>query len=141
MNLVRLARPLKLVCRETEITFPTNFVLAAPSPMVGKLFLFPNSVEHRTESEPDEWTFSDFEAFHGREGRFVSEVEIPENWTEIDTVEEIVYLSRKYHGGGDGRPNRFRHRFAPKTTLYRSKGDWLCIEGRGLYVCDRGIVN
>lgn len=140
-ELVRLARPLRLIGRETEVQFGTHYVLASPVPMVGELYLFPTSEECPTDREPDVYSFDAFREFHGREGQFVSEVDIPGNWRRQDEAVEIFYLSRKLNGGGDGRPNRFRHRFARGTLIERSRGGWVRIRGNGLYVCDRGIVN
>lgn len=140
-NLVRLARPLQLVGILEEVVFPANYILAAPSPMRGCLYLFPSSEEHETDKEPDVGAFEDFESFHGRVGSMVSEVDVPDHWRPHDYVHEIVYLSRKKNGGGDGRPNRFRHRFSHGTHIEIGPRGWIRIRGNGLYVSDRGIVN
>ena len=140
-ELVRLARPLRLVGIWSEVDFPTNYVLAAPVPMVGELFLFPSDEEQPTNKEPSNYSFDAFSEFHGRDGHFVSEVDIPQTWRHHDIATEILYLSRKKNGGGDGKLNRFRHRFARGTLIERARNGWVRIRGSGLYVSDRGIVN
>lgn len=140
-ELVRLARPTKLVCNDTVVEFPTNYVLASPVPMVGCLYLFPSTEERDTRQDPSEYSFDAFRDFHGRDGNFVSEVEFPNHWQTFEDAFEIFYVSRKLNGGGDGTLNTFRHRFARDTIVKRAKHGWFRISGSGLYVCDRGIVN
>ena len=85
-----------------------------------------------------------YKKFHGHPVREKQEVQWqdPEKLVFLGEAIEIIYRSDKVNGGGDGKPNSFRHKFDKGTMLLTNEtGRYLIIVGERLHVTDRGIVN
>jgi hypothetical protein len=86
-----------------------------------------------------------YNAFHGHGPRSVTRYDMhqPRQLIILGRATAIEYESDKVHGGGDGKKNVFRHKFAPGTILAmdeRAKGQ-LYIIGKRLKVTSAGIEN
>jgi hypothetical protein len=142
--IIRLAEIRELEFAGHDILFPRGSILAAPEGMRQILYAFePGEEEETDDVEPAPQALEDFYTFHGRDALAVSAVEIPDEWKYMGEVKSVLYRSSKFHGGGNGTPQLFRHRFNPGTYAHRSKDNpsWVRIFGESLYVDDRGIVN
>lgn len=141
MELVFLAKAVSIENRTKELQFPSGFCLASIVPFDrGSLYIFPEHyLEHTTENSSVQAEQS-FELFTGRKSRFVSSVNVPENWQDVGSVTHIEYESDKINGGGTGKPEIFRHKFGPFTRLH-SSGFWMKITGPDLTVTEFGIEN
>jgi len=141
--ITRLAEVRQLEFAGFDVLFPRGSILAAPEGMRQILYAFEPGQEEPTDEEPTPQAMADFFAFHGKEATTVSSVTIPDGWQYIGEVKSVLYWSSKLNGGGNGRPNLFRHRFDANTIAHRSADNpgWIRIFGESLYVDDRGIVN
>lgn len=141
--IVRLAEIRELEFADMDIVFPRGAILAAPQGMRQILYAFEPGQETSTNEEPTTQALKDFYDFHGREAMTVSAVDIPDEWDFIGEAKSVLYLSAKKHGGGNGLPQLFRHKFDPGTYAHRSRENpaWIRIFGEEMYVDDRGIVN
>lgn len=141
--IIRLAEVRELEFAGHDILFPRGSILAAPEGMRQILYAFEPGEEEETEEEPNPQALEDFYTFHGKDALTVSAVDIPDDWQFIGEVRSVLYRSSKLHGGGNGFPQLFRHRFNPGTFAHRSRENpsWIRIFGDSLFVDDRGIVN
>jgi len=141
--ITRLAEVRQLEFAGFDVLFPRGSILAAPEGMRQILYAFEPGQEEPTDEEPTPQAMADFSTFHGKEATSVSGVVIPDGWQYIGEAKSVLYWSSKLNGGGNGRPNLFRHRFDANTIAHRSTENpgWIRIFGESLYVDDRGIVN
>lgn len=86
-----------------------------------------------------------YKSFHGREpGRFLySQFYIPRSLIYLGRAVSITYESDKKHGGGDGYPCNYIHKFTTPVDLYMDERGrvQLYLIGRSLKVTSRGIEN
>lgn len=86
-----------------------------------------------------------YHEFHGKEARGGRRANVPlgRSLVRLGRAVEIVYECDKLHGGGNGRKNRFVHKFETPVYLYtNSQGrKVLMLIGEQLKVTDAGIEN
>ena len=141
--MIRLAEIRELECIGFDILFPRGSILATVEGMREYLYAFEPGQELSVSGEPAPEELEDFYTFHGREASTVSGVDVPSRWKRVGEVRSVLYRSDKLHGGGNGTPQLFRHKFDRGTTAARSLDNpsWIRIYGAELYVSDRGITN
>ncbi len=84
-------------------------------------------------------------AFHGRKTPTTRLLDFhtPKSLVFLGQAVEIVYLSNKKNGGGDGKPCEFIHKFETPVDLYMDETGQkqLYLIGKRLHVNSDGIQN
>ncbi len=86
-----------------------------------------------------------YRQFHGRSKAPYRMIDFhhPKSLIFLGQAVEIVYLSNKKHGGGDGKPCEFIHKFETPVDLYMDETGkhQLYLLGQKLHVNEDGIQN
>ncbi len=86
-----------------------------------------------------------YRMFHGRpKGPWrMTDFHVPKTFIFLGQALEIVYLSNKKHGGGDGRLTEYTHTFETPVDLFMDERGrtQLYLIGKKLIVTEDGLVN
>lgn len=86
-----------------------------------------------------------YKAFHGEDPRGTrkKKFHVPENLILLGKAHQIVYVSNKFNGGGDGKISEYIHTFETPCNLYMDETGkkQLYIMGDKLKVTHHGIEN
>lgn len=94
---------------------------------------------------PKKRSFKRYLSFHGKRVRGIAQrmFHVPENLILLGRAHQIVYVTDKINGGGDGKIAEYIHTFETPVNLYMDETGkkQLYLMGQKLKVTSHGIEN
>lgn len=141
-----LGKLIQVQTAKGKFDFPKGFILLADSESGNYLVGI-----HRDEISPymgemsreSKKKFFEFNGFEHKEFMQTDAIDFSEfDDAPFARALSITYDSRKLHGGGDGRPAHYVHKFGKNVSLWMNATNSVYLIGGGnLVVTERGIVN
>lgn len=134
----------QIVTSRGKFDFPSaTYMLLAEAENADYLVGIQREEVSSLNAEPSKNVCKKYFDFNGREYRQTAQadIEIPEGRAFAKAI-SITYHSSKLHGGGDGKPTHFVHKFGKNVYLWfdQNSATYL-IAGGNMTVTDRGIVD